>query len=176
MGQPVLVLGHGGPTCSGIRSTGLGAGGVREGLAPTFMQVEAVLLALRARQQFRWPHKTKQGWFDSACLIVREGGLEPPRPKAQEPKSCASANSATRAPSKRNASTSAIASAPRPATATANAGGHQPKVDRSQTKWCQLGCQPGNLQPKVSQSQTKFGQLGRQCPPGLAAVGNRVFD
>ena len=37
--------------------------------------------------------------------LVREGGLEPPRPKAQDPKSCASANSATpahRSPSVRH--------------------------------------------------------------------------
>jgi hypothetical protein len=31
------------------------------------------------------------------CLCVRKGGLEPPRPKAQEPKSCVSANFTTRA-------------------------------------------------------------------------------
>jgi hypothetical protein len=31
------------------------------------------------------------------CCCVRKGGLEPPRPKAQEPKSCVSANFTTRA-------------------------------------------------------------------------------
>ena len=40
---------------------------------------------------------------------VHEGGLEPPRPRAQEPKSCASASSATRARSGRAAAPGSLA-------------------------------------------------------------------
>lgn len=35
--------------------------------------------------------------FPKTSDIVRTGGIEPPRPKPQEPKSCASTNSAMRA-------------------------------------------------------------------------------
>ena len=51
------------------------------------------------------PRKPQDSWLDdffqtaaSAIwkkMLVREGGVEPPRPKALEPKSSASANSAT---------------------------------------------------------------------------------
>ena len=47
---------------------------------------------LKIRRKRREPRSEDRG---SRC--VRKGGLEPPRPKAQEPKSCVSANFTTRA-------------------------------------------------------------------------------